>query len=106
MSAVPPKSSPPPQPDPARQPCPKAAGLVSCEHCVEFLLDYLDGRLSDEERFKFESHIAFCGDCKVFLDNYRKAAALTQSLTRDERVRAAGPVPEELVRAILAARKR
>jgi anti-sigma factor RsiW len=84
--------------------CPKAAGLVSCKHCVEFLLDYLDGALSVEEQFRFDSHLAFCADCAVFLENYRKAASLTSGLSREERERASPAVPEELVKAILAAR--
>ncbi|MEZ6234275.1 MAG: zf-HC2 domain-containing protein [Phycisphaerales bacterium] len=89
-----------------RPPCPDAAKTVSCEDCAEFLLDYIDGALPEDQRFKFDSHIAFCRDCEVYLENYRKAAAMTAGLGRDERVQAGAQVPKGLVEAILAARKR
>lgn len=89
----------------SRPPCPDAAGSVTCEQCVEFLLDYVDGLLPDAEKFKFESHVAFCKDCEVYVENYRKASLLTAGLGRAERVRAATAVPEGLIDAILRARK-
>ena len=88
-----------------RPPCPDAAKTVSCRDCAEFLLDYIEGLLPEDQRFKFDSHIAFCRDCEVYLDNYRKAAALTVGLARGERIQANTHVPEGLVEAILKARK-
>lgn len=95
----------PGQPDP-RPPCPDVARTMTCRDCVEFLLDYLDGVVPDDERFKFESHLAFCPDCATYLDNYRKAASLVQGLGREERAQRTPELPTELVRAILDARKK
>lgn len=89
----------------SRPPCPDAANSVTCEGCVEFLLDYVDGVLPEAERFKFESHIAFCKDCEVYLDNYKKAAAAAASAGKQDRSRAAAEVPEALIQAILRTRK-
>lgn len=88
-----------------RVPCPVAAQTVTCQECAAFLLDYLDGLLPEEQRFKFDSHLAFCRDCAVYLENYRKAAALTAGLGRDARVRAGSEVPAHLVEAVLRARR-
>lgn len=88
-----------------RPPCPNAANSVTCEDCVEFLMDYIEGKLPETETFKFESHIAFCRDCKVYLDNYRKAAALATGAGKQEPARASPEVPEALIQAILKARK-
>jgi anti-sigma factor RsiW len=92
------------QPNP-RPPCPDAADSVTCEHCVEFLLEYIDGVLPDAEKFKFESHIALCRDCEIYLANYRAAASLAAGLGRDPRVPVNADVPPGLVDAILRARK-
>lgn len=89
----------------ARPPCPDAANTVSCQDCVEFLIDYLDGQLPEAEKFKFESHIAFCKDCEVYLENYRKAAAIAAGAGRQDRTKAAAEVPEALIQAILRTRK-
>lgn len=88
----------------SRRPCPDAANSVTCQDCVEFLIDYLDGRLSESEKFRFESHIALCRDCEVYLANYRKAIELTSQAGGWMRTRSAPPAPEALIQAILRAR--
>lgn len=92
---------------PAFEPCPKAAGMVSCQSCADFLMDYLDGLLPEAQRFSFDSHLALCRDCAVYLDSYRAVVALVQGLGEAD---APGlppppPMPPEMVRAILEARR-
>lgn len=86
-----------------KDPCAKAGAAVTCEQCVEFLLDYVDGILPGDVKFQFESHLAFCPDCTTYLDNYRKAAALTQGAGLEARALPAD-VPAGLIEAILKAR--
>ncbi len=88
-----------------RPPCPKAAGSVSCQHCVDFLLDYFEGTLPKDQRFTFDSHLAFCSDCAVYVQNYGKAMALTAGLALQRPSSLPGPVPTGLVEAILDASK-
>ena len=78
---------------------------MTCKEHVEFLMDYLDGLLSEPERRRFEEHLDECPDCVAYLATYREAVRLGKeacmagdSIPTD--------VPEELVRAILAARRR
>ncbi len=94
-----------PDPQPAPQPCPQAARTVTCPECVDFLMDYLDGVLPADQRFKFESHLAFCPDCATYMQNYRSAAALTRKVGEAERRRPGDQVPAGLAEVILEARK-
>ena len=71
---------------------------------VEFLMEYLDGVLVEAERRVFEEHIDDCPACVNYLDSYRETVRLGSSLcTPDADVPL--DVPEELVQAILSARR-
>jgi anti-sigma factor RsiW len=76
---------------------------VTCQELVEFLMNYLDGALSEAERSLFEEHLGECPDCVAYLATYQDAVRLGKAVCAGE-----GPVPaevpEDLVRAILAAR--
>ena len=78
---------------------------MTCRELVEFLTDYLDGRLSGPERDCFEEHLGECPDCVAYLTTYRQAIRLgKEACAADDSIPA--EVPEELVRAVLAARRR
>jgi uncharacterized protein (DUF302 family) len=49
---------------------------LSCQECVTFLMDYLDGELVLETRAAFEDHLKICPNCEIYLDNYVKATRL------------------------------
>ncbi|MBY0313563.1 MAG: zf-HC2 domain-containing protein [Phycisphaerales bacterium] len=85
--------------------CEKLGLGMTCHECVDFLLDYVDGALGDEQKFVFESHLAFCPDCTTYVRNYRQAAALTAGLNRSSRPLPGPDVPKGLVEAILKSRK-
>jgi anti-sigma factor (TIGR02949 family) len=36
---------------------------VDCKHVIRRLWDYLDGRVSDEEREQIVAHLAWCNGC-------------------------------------------
>jgi anti-sigma factor RsiW len=78
---------------------------MTCREFIEFLIDYFEGALSAAERARFEEHLAECPACLAYLDNYRTAVQLCQQAYRAERD-ACAAMPDELVRAILAARKK
>lgn len=72
---------------------------MTCREMTEFLEEYVAGELPAEVLQTFEGHIAGCGDCHVFLSQYR-------TTIRAEVVAFTDPpaqLPEELVTAILAA---
>ena len=80
--------------------------MITCREFVDFLMQYLDAELEGGQRTEFERHISACPPCETYLDQYRDTVALGKSICDDPE----GPVPEEvpeaLVNAILAARKR
>jgi anti-sigma factor (TIGR02949 family) len=75
---------------------------VTCRDVLEFLMAYLDGELPAHERMLFERHLAECPPCIDYLGTYREAIALGKAAC--EGSPACGEIPEELVKAILAAR--
>jgi anti-sigma factor RsiW len=79
---------------------------MTCQDFVTFLMDYLDGKLSGPQRLSFEQHLAECPDCVAYLKTYRETIRLGKEAytTEDDSIPSA--VPEELIRAILAARQR
>ncbi len=75
---------------------------MTCREFVDFLMAYLEGELEPGRRAEFESHLAACPRCRTYLDTYRETVDLLETLCGDG---PEGPVPEVLVRAVLAARR-
>jgi len=82
-------------------------GMITCRELEEFIDDYLEDALRGTEKLKFEFHLSVCQDCRAYLERYKVAASVGQQiLAQDERtVAPAEEIPEDLVRAILAARE-
>ena len=79
---------------------------LTCREFAEFLMAYEDGELSPAERARFDDHLGACPDCVAYLESYRDTVALGRKAFADEDADARAAVPEDLVRAVLAARKR
>lgn len=77
---------------------------MTCREFVDFLMDYLDGSLPAPARQEFETHLNACPPCVSFLKTYEASIKLGKKACEhlDEPVPA--HVPEQLVRAIMAAR--
>ena len=79
---------------------------MTCRDFVEFLSEYLSGELAKVERAEFEAHLAECPACVAYLDSYRKTIQLLKAASAHPEDQVPEEVPEQLVRAILAARAR
>lgn len=79
---------------------------MTCQELVEFLMQYLDGELSPEECAAFEEHLGECPDCIVYLETYRETVRVGRMVCKCPNDPVPADVPEELIRAILAARPR
>jgi anti-sigma factor RsiW len=77
---------------------------LTCRELADFLADYFAGELGPNERSLFEGHLAECPDCVAYLRSYAETMQLAKDAYDDDRIPA--DVPDELVRAILEARKR
>jgi anti-sigma factor RsiW len=78
---------------------------VTCRELVAFLDDYLAGVLPEAKRDEFNFHLSSCPPCVSYMQSYVEAARLGKAAlaATDE---PAADVPEDLVQAILAARKK
>src|SRR5262249_37448978 len=95
---------PPGATDLARPPRPGRAAM-NCQTFIEFLMEYLGGALSCPERATFEEHLRECEECVAYLRQYEETVKLGKGCFRCQGEALPAGVPEELVRAILAARQ-
>jgi len=79
---------------------------MTCRELVEFLSAYLAGELAAEEQARFDGHLAECPDCVRYLRSYEETMAVAKGAFAHPGDPVPADVPEELVRAILAARRR
>jgi anti-sigma factor RsiW len=56
---------------------------MSCQELVELVTDYLEDALPDDERERFEQHLADCGNCQIYLEQIRVTIELSGSLTAE-----------------------
>ena len=75
---------------------------MTCRELNDFLADYLDGALAGAQHEAFEAHLGLCPDCVRYLRDYREVIRLGGLCGTEEAPPA--DVPEELIRAVLAAR--
>ncbi|MBI2807251.1 MAG: zf-HC2 domain-containing protein [Planctomycetes bacterium] len=75
---------------------------MTCKEVADFLMDYSNGELSQTERAIFEEHLGICPECVAYVQSYEitiKASKTACDQVHDE-------VPEDLIRAILAAKQK
>jgi anti-sigma factor RsiW len=58
---------------------------LPCQELVELVTDYLENRLPDGTRLRFEAHLAGCSGCRTYLEQMRQA------------IRALGRLPAESI---------
>lgn len=81
--------------------------FVTCRELADFILDYLDGGLAAEERARFEGHLSRCPNCRRYVAAYETTVSLGRRAFDDEKATAETTgAPEDLIKAILAARAR
>ena len=79
---------------------------MTCRDFVEFLSEYFSGELAVVECAEFEAHLSECPACIAYLDSYRKTIQLLNAAYAHPEHQIPDEVPEQLVRAILAARNK
>jgi anti-sigma factor RsiW len=47
-------------------------GMLTCQEMVELVTDYLEGRLDDAARERFEAHVAECDACTLYIEQMRQ----------------------------------
>lgn len=80
-------------------------GMITCAEIDEFVIDYLDDRLSPKKKRIFEWHLKMCRDCRSYLAAYRRTIETGKKLFQSPADSVPDTVPEDLVQAILTARR-
>lgn len=80
--------------------------MLTCRETLDFLMDYLEGGLLPAERAEFEKHLAVCPPCVAYLNNYRQTIEMSKAAWADADNAGQPDVPEDLIKAVLAARER
>jgi anti-sigma factor RsiW len=78
---------------------------ITCRELVEFLHRYLDGELGRRRRAVFDAHLGACEECAAYLRDYETTVRLGREAFAAADAPVPDDVPEDLVRAVLAARK-
>lgn len=78
---------------------------MKCDEFVDFLIDYYEGDLPEPQRVKFEEHMQCCPPCVSYLENYKQTVLIGRAVLDCPDNDLPSGVPEEIVRAILDARR-
>jgi len=79
--------------------------MMNCKDLCDFIAAYFDGELPDEQAEVFKKHLDLCPPCRDYLNTYRATIDCEKKVCREEEKQMCNQVPEELVQAILKARK-
>jgi anti-sigma factor RsiW len=77
---------------------------VTCREFADFMAEYLAGDLAPDLQRPFDHHLSVCVNCQRYLTSYRETVALGKRAFADDDAALPADVPDELLKAILAAR--
>jgi anti-sigma factor RsiW len=80
--------------------------LMTCRELIEFLDRFVADELDDAQRGEFDRHLALCPPCVAYVQTYREAARLARAALSEPEGAVPEAVPDELIAAVLAARRR
>ena len=69
---------------------------LTCRELVELVTDYLEERLPEDDRLRFELHLTYCAPCRTYVQQIRQLLASAGRITEDSIAPAAR---DELLRA-------
>jgi anti-sigma factor RsiW len=79
--------------------------MITCRTFVEFLMDYMSGELPEPQRDQFDEHLAACVACVAYMKTYENTVKLGKAAFADPDAAVPDDVPEDLVKAVLQARR-
>jgi hypothetical protein len=79
---------------------------ITCRELLDFLYLYLENELPEDRRGEFDRHLAVCEPCRAYIRQYEETIRLGRSAVADPGAPSAADAPEELVQAVLKARRK
>lgn len=80
--------------------------MITCQELADFIGAYLDGELPPDALAEFNLHLAQCPWCVAYLKTYEETVLMGRQAFVEPAAAVPPEVPDELVTAILAARRR
>lgn len=79
---------------------------MTCREFSDFIAEYLSTELPPSTLHDFREHLEMCPNCQKYLRGYEATVQLGKRAFDDEDAPLPGSVPEELVQAVLSARRK
>lgn len=79
--------------------------MITCNEFESFILAYLEDDLTPRQKSVFEMHLRLCRECRDYLAAFRASLELAKGAFEQGRDHLEDDIPEDLVKAILAARR-
>jgi anti-sigma factor RsiW len=79
---------------------------ITCRAFIEFIGQYLENELAQEEQEKFEHHLTHCPHCVKYLQSYKETIKIGKVALAPTDEPVPTDVPEELIQAILSSREK
>ena len=79
--------------------------MITCKEFEDFVFRYLDDELPARQRSLFELHMRLCRECREYLAAYRRSIEVGRAAVKSADEALPDDVPEDLIKAILEARK-
>ena len=80
-------------------------GMITCMQFEEFMIEYMEGTLPAGQKRVFELHMKLCRECREYMAAYKRTIEVAGQAFDDPSAPVPPDVPEDLVRAIIDARK-
>ena len=68
--------------------------MLTCREMSDLVTDYLEGRMGDEERLRFQKHLGLCRDCRAHVGKMRRMVETLGELPPD-------PIPDRVMGELL-----
>lgn len=79
--------------------------MITCAEFESFILAYLEDELPARERAVFDLHLKICRECRDYLAAYRRTVEVGKKTFEEPAAPVPDAVPEDLIKAVLAARQ-
>ena len=78
---------------------------MTCREFADFIMGYLAAELPPDTQASFQRHLSLCDNCQAYLKSYEETVKLGQRAFDDDDAGVPADIPEDLIKAIVDARR-
>lgn len=79
--------------------------MITCAEFESVILAYLEDELPARQRAVFDFHLRICRECRDYLAAYQRTVEIGKAAFEEPDAAVPDSVPEDLIEAVLAARR-